>query len=170
MSDESALALVRWTVCLAILAYALRVVADAGDFASLCARRVLWTAGLVFYLAHVAAAFHFVHAWNHDAALRETARQTELLTGWRTWLGLWANYAFTLLWIGDVAAWWAVGAEYPLRCRRTYAAVQAAFAFIVFNATAVFGPPAWRLIVAAFALFLAAALAVRAKRSAARNG
>jgi len=162
--EDAGIALVHWTVRLAVACYAARVLMDAGDFGSLRTRRGVWTVGLGFYLAHVVVAFHVVHHWSHAAAWDETARQTFDLTGWRSGAGLWANYAFTLLWTGDVAAWWATGQPFPQSFRRTYVVVQALFAFFMFNATVVFGPGFWRPIAAAFGMMIAVAVIVRVKR------
>lgn len=162
--EDAGVALVRWTVRLAVVCYAARVLMDVADLGSLRMRRGVWTVGLAFYLAHVATAFHFVHHWSHAAAWDETARQTFELTGWRSGAGLWANYAFTLLWLGDVAAWWALGRNFPRMFRQTSVVVQILFAFLVLNATVVFGPEFWRPIAAAFGLIVAVALVVRVKR------
>lgn len=170
MPDDFGPTLVRWTVRLAVACYAVRVLADAADVGSLRLRRSLWTIGLVFYLAHVAAAFHVVHHWSHAAAWEETARQTAAVTGWNSGVGLWVNYAFTLLWFIDVVAWWMVGPDHPRRFRRVFAGIQTVFAFIIFNATAVFGPVFWRPVVTAFGLALAAAFVVRVKRRSGGNG
>lgn len=62
-----------------------------------------WRVALAFQLAHVGAAFHFVHGWSHKAAWQDTARQVEALTGWESGAGVWVNYAFTLAWAG--VAW-----------------------------------------------------------------
>lgn len=167
--DGTDLPLVRWTVRLAVACYAARVLMDAGDFGSLRARRSLWTVGLVFYLAHVVAAFQLVHGWSHAAAWEETARQTFERTGWRSGVGVWVNYAFTLLWTVDVAAWWIVGPGYSRRFRRVSFVVQSAFAFLVFNATVVFGPAFWRPVAAACGLIIAVALVVRVKRQPLRH-
>lgn len=162
MADPGLVATV-WTARLAVACYAARVLADAGDIGSLRLRRCVWTAGWACFVLHVAAAFAFVHGWSHDAAYRETARQTAAVTGLNWGGGLWVNYAFLIPWTADAAAWWAVGPEYPRRLRRAYAVVQAVFAFLMFNATAVFGPAFWRPVVAAFGLLLATALVVRAR-------
>jgi len=163
VTDADRLATVHWTVRLAVACYAARVLADAGDLGSLRARRSVWTVGLAFYVAHVVAAFQFVHGWSHEHAHRGTARQTAEMVGWESGFGLWVNYAFTLLWLADVVAWWAVGPEYPHRFRRTCVVVQSVFAFLMFNATAVFGPAFWRPVVAAFLLSIAAAVTRRAR-------
>ncbi|MBA3312201.1 MAG: hypothetical protein M3552_12270 [Planctomycetota bacterium] len=155
---------VEWTVRIASAFYAARILADAADVGSHRLRRALWTIGFGFFALHVAAAFHFVHGWSHTAAWNATARQTAELTGWNSGAGLLANYLFTLVWFADVAAWWCVGSLYPRRLRRTSIVVQIAFAFLWFNATAVFGPPFWRPVVAAFGLLLSATWVWRVRR------
>src|SRR5688572_28784366 len=60
----------RWTIrlTLALFAGALAAwLAGGGPVAGVWARRA-WTAGLLLYLAHVAAAFHVFHNWSHQAA------------------------------------------------------------------------------------------------------
>jgi hypothetical protein len=101
--------------------------------------RMLWTAACLLYLAHVAAAFHFVHGWSHQAAYLDTARQTEALLGVRYGGGLYWNYVFTLLWSADVAWWWYSPAGYRNRDRRLQAGVHGFLAFMFFQATVVFG-------------------------------
>ena len=68
-------------------------------------------------------------------------RQTRTLTGWDSGVGLFINYGFTLLWCVDCGLWWQ-----SLRWsqqRLSYWFVQGVFAFLVFNATVVFGPRGW---------------------------
>ena len=100
--------------------------------------RRLWSTGLVFYLAHVAAAFHFVHGWSHDRATLETARQTEELLGVSSGLGLWLNYLFTILWTADALWWWMNEDGYRLRPRWMTVSVHAFLAFMFFNGAVVF--------------------------------
>lgn len=72
--------------------------------------RQWWTAACVFYLLHVVAAFQFVYGWSHTAAVAETARQTEALFGLYWGGGVWFNYLFTALWVGDVL-WWRLAVK-----------------------------------------------------------
>ena len=60
------------------------------------------------------------------------------------------NYLFIGVWMGDVMAWWWMGDAYPER-RQIYWTVQAVFAFMMVNATVVFGPPFWRWVALAIA-------------------
>lgn len=64
---------------------------------------ILWRWGLVFYLAHAAAAFHYVHGWSHGAAWQHTAGQVQSVVGWESGAGVWVNYGFTLAWAGVAA-------------------------------------------------------------------
>jgi hypothetical protein len=63
------------------------------------------TAGVVAYLAHVWCAFAFSYEWSHAVAYRETARQTGELFGVAWGGGLWLNYLFTAVWVGEVVFW-----------------------------------------------------------------
>lgn len=100
-----------------------------------------WTAGLMVFLVHVIAAFHFQHHWNHAAALEYTARRTQELTGWNTGVGLYVNEAFLGLWLLDACCWW-YDLDWP-RHRWVYWTVQSIFAFLMFQATVVFGQWFW---------------------------
>lgn len=104
------------------------------------ASRVAWTLAAAFYLAHVVAAFQFHHHWSHAAAYRETAQQTEEVFGLNWGGGLYFNYAFTVIWIGDAIGWWRIGLDRyrGRRCRMTRA-IHLFFGFMFFNAAVVFG-------------------------------
>jgi len=149
-STEGAAAVV-WTVRAAtafyFLTYAFRVADRRG------AARLLWTLGCAAYLGHVWAAFHFVHHWSHQAALADTARQTQELMGTAVASGLYFNYLFTLVWLGDVIAeWWNVS-----KPRWAAAAVHGFMAFMFVNGAIVFarGAIRWFSIAAAGGVFIA---------------
>ena len=67
--------------------------------------RPVWLLGALTYLAHVAAAFGIHHDWSHAAAYAYTAARTEELFGLDWGGGLWVNYAFTAIWIGEGLCW-----------------------------------------------------------------
>ena len=73
--------------------------------------RAYWTAGCLFYLAHVVAAFAFAYQWSHAVAVAETARQTKALFGLDWGGGIWFNYVFTVIWAGD-ALWWQLASNH----------------------------------------------------------
>lgn len=152
--------LITWSARLVVLFYLLRVAADV-----LLADRVrrerwarwAWTVGCGVYLVHVAFAFHFLHHWSHAAAVEHAARRTREVVGLEFGAGIYVNYAFTLLWIVDVAWWWRRSRTGQAAPTAYYWVVQAIFAFMMFNATVVFGPPHWKWTVAAAVLTLLAA-------------
>jgi hypothetical protein len=106
----------------------------------------LWTLACGFYVAHVAAAFHFYHGWSHAAAHADTARQTAAMTGWNWGGGIHVNYAFTALWVVDVLWWWLAAASHARRPRWITRGWHGFFLFVAFNATVVFGSPAARVV------------------------
>ena len=104
------------------------------------AARLGWTVACVSLLAHVATAFSSYHAWSHEAAYRDTARQTYEVFGINWGGGLYVNYALLVLWIADVGWWWLRGLDaYRRRPWPIVAASQGLLIFIFFNATVVFG-------------------------------
>jgi hypothetical protein len=147
--------LVRGTAQIAVGCYLARVLLDAGGWGSdgwNKRKRLLWTAGAFALMLHIAGAFHFVHDWSHADAVRQTAKQTEQLTGWAWGGGVSINYAFAGFWLWDVIAWWRTGLDYPNRQPWRYWITQAVFAFLIFNATVVFGPRYWLFVGAVFAV------------------
>lgn len=121
--------LTRWTVRIAVALY----------IAGLATRsRLAWTAGCGFYLLHVACAFAYYHHWSHDDAYASTARQTYDAVGLDWGGGLYLNYAFTLVWLGDVVWWWIAPTQYQQRPRALSWLIHGFLGFIAFNATVVF--------------------------------
>ncbi|MEX2287847.1 MAG: hypothetical protein WD648_12210 [Planctomycetaceae bacterium] len=134
--------IILWTIRVALAFYFISVAALIPGGPSTRVNqlaRAAWTMGLVFYVMHVASAFHFSHGWSHAAAYEHTARRTADVVGLDFGGGLYVNYAFTLVWLLDVAWWWRDAAGYRNRPRWNSYSLHAFFAFIVFNATVVFG-------------------------------
>ena len=102
----------------------------------------IWTVGLIFFLAHFASSMGLAHDWSHQNALDHTAQQTEELTGWNWGGGIYFNYLFALVWSFDVLMWWKTGPSW-LDNRGYQIGLHCFFAFIIFNATIVFGPWYW---------------------------
>ncbi len=163
--------LTRASVWLALLGYL------AGPLAALAGRhwaqwqgtaRAIYTAGLVCFLVHVAAAFHFFYGWSHETALTETARETFEAVGRRDGSGLYLNYLFTVLWLADVAWWWRAGLDgFRRRTPWICLVLHGFFVFMAFNATVVFEDGAVRIAGAlATAALVAAVLAAWRRRAA----
>lgn len=160
-----------WSVRLALALYALALLrrwSSRGRRSSLAAARWFWTAGWLAFLFHVLCAFQFYHHWSHTDAYAVTARRTAEVVGWHWGGGLYANYAFTLIWLADALSWWR-GLEIYERRRRAIAwSVQGFLAFLVFNAAVVFAQGAMRwvsLAVCVFLLVFRGWLALRTARS-----
>ncbi len=100
--------------------------------------RICWTAGCVAMCLHVAAAFHFYHAWSHALAVEHTAAETAAVVGWNWGGGVWFNYLVLVLWLGDVCWWWTDPAGHQRRRNWITIALQSYLAFIFFNAIVVF--------------------------------
>jgi len=143
--------LIAWSARIAILFYFLRLAADilmASSQRQEFWARLAWTVGCAVYLVHVVFAFHFALGWSHMAALEHAARRTVETVGTSFPSGMYVNYVFTLLWLADVTLWWRRAAKNEPTPPMLYWSIQAVFAFMVFNATVVFGPPFWRWAVA----------------------
>ncbi len=158
MPTPLGVAITAWTARVAVGCYVARLLIDAArphDDRWQQRARLVWTLGVVSFLMHVAAAFHYYHAWSHAAAWEHTREQTLGKTGWDSGAGLSCNYAFTLVWLIDAAAWW-FDVRWPRR-QWAYFTLQGFYAFMIINATAVFGPPGWFAVAALVLVALAVA-------------
>lgn len=141
--------LLRGTAWLSLLAWAAsewRRRSSAPASAGERGARAAFTAGGLALLAHSALAFHLRHDWSHEAALRDTARQTEGLTGLAFGSGLLVSYAFLALWIVESAWWWRSPATYRRRTPALDVAVRAFFLFMFVNGAIVFAHGPVRLL------------------------
>lgn len=159
--------LTKLTVWLALTAYAWACAGLlSGDRSN--GIRIVWSVGCAIFLAHVACAFGFHHGWSHADAYRQTARQTAAMTGMNWGGGLYFNYLFAALWLGDVVWWWLSPSSHARRARLVGAALHGFLFFLVVNGAVVFvrGP------MKAYGLFLCVSLLVlwwRGRRLTARG-
>ncbi len=154
--------LVRWTARIAVACYIARLACDSGHNGGIDSQkiaRIWWSIGCATFVLHVIVAFHFIHHWSHTAAFDATAKRTAEMTGWNSGFGLYINEAFLLLWLTDTFFWWQ-DVSWP-RHRRIYWTVQSVFAFLMIQATAIFGPPFWIPVV----VLVIAILSIRAFRT-----
>jgi hypothetical protein len=119
-----------------------RTWSDAGSVRG----RWAWTLGAVAMLAHTAVAFHVRHDWSHGAAQADTARQTREMTGLDWGGGLFVNYAFLLVWAGDVVWWWLSPTAFRHRPRSIDLAVRGFLLFMFVNGAIVFVPGPMRIL------------------------
>lgn len=104
----------------------------------LVAARWLNSFGCAAFLAHVTCAFHFYHGWSHSAAYRETARQTAELVGWNWGGGLYLNYLFALVWLGEAVSSWVNPNGHLQRPKWLTWTVRSFFLFMMLNGAVVF--------------------------------
>ncbi len=151
-----------WSIRLAIACYLGCIAIDLRNIrvrqakSSIAFARWLWTGGFALYAAHIAFAFAFVHGWSHDQALAHTSEQTARVVGFNWGGGLYFNYAFTAFWMFDSAVWWTRGLERHSLSRGYFVTLHTVFAFMLFNATVVFGPPWYKPVAAMVGLTLVA--------------
>lgn len=145
---------INWTARLFVACYISRLILDTADTRdwSLRAGRYLWTCGCLVFLAHIVAAFHWKHHWSHSEAHTHVLNRTAEMTGVQTGVGIYVNYLFATLWCLGTVAWWT-SLNWP-KHRIAYWSIQAVFAFLMFQATAVFGPPFWKPVAIAVILAL----------------
>jgi hypothetical protein len=129
--------LTRGTVWVALCLYVAGEVVRASNGSGTPVR---WchTAGCAAFLAHVVCAFGFYHHWSHAAAFADTARQTAQFTGWNWGGGLYVNYAFGLVWLGETVWSWVHPAGYPNRPKWIIRTLRGFFLFMIFNGAVVF--------------------------------
>ena len=100
--------------------------------------RAFSTAGVLALCAHSALAFHTRYGWSHEAARRETARQTEAVTGLAFGGGLYVNEVFLIVWFVEVLWWWRAAARYRSRGRALEWPVRAFFLLMFVSGAIVF--------------------------------
>jgi hypothetical protein len=102
-----------------------------------------WIAAWILCVIHVICAFHFRHHWVHDAAIQHTAEMTERIVGIRWGGGLYVNYVFLICWgASAIPSLFGYGGHAQSQ-RWLETGLHAFAAFMMFNATAIFGPPWW---------------------------
>lgn len=152
MSPELADLIVRWLARLVVACYAMRCWVDfrisrkRSWFASRALARWIWTIGCILFVFHVGTALAWVHHYDHAAAYEHTAERTFDVIGVRWGGGIYVNHLFLLFWVFDSLLWWRAGVDGPYRLNIYYWFVQAVFAFMFLNATVVFGPSHWIVI------------------------
>jgi hypothetical protein len=158
----TSLAIVRGTMLLATIAWAVGEVLMRRSIPSDRWARWSWTAAILLALLHVVVAFELVYAWNHEAAVEATVQQTADRFG-RGWRGaIYVNYIFLIIWFADVCWWWAAPLSHRTRSRRLENVRLGLFVFMFFNGAVVFASPAGRSVgIAALAAVLLASPSLR---------
>jgi hypothetical protein len=98
----------------------------------------LWSAGAALAVAHTLLVFASRYGWEHERALQFTAAQTSAVFGLDWSGGLYVNYLFIAVWIGDAIWWRWRPSRYPLRPPHVTALLRVFYFVVLLNATVVF--------------------------------
>jgi hypothetical protein len=131
-----------WTsLALLVTAEAGRQRLSDGDRPAAWARPAL-ILGALLMTGHVLLALASRYGWDHDAAVRETARQAAVVYGFE-WRGnIYVSYTFVLLWFAE--AWrWPISSDRGGATTTIEWARRAFFFLIIFNGAVVFATTAW---------------------------
>lgn len=125
------------------LALALYVASEAAGGSNVSARRArtarwLFTWGAVAFFIHVTCAFQFYHSWSHTAAYAETARQTHAMTGGNSGVGLYVNYLFGAVWLGEALWIWGNPSTWKSRANWITWCLRGFFLFMMVNGAVIF--------------------------------
>ena len=168
---NTALWITRLTALTAVTLYGASLLVDRpqGPLASRRLARLFWTAGSAIYLVHVVCAFGLMHDWSHAIAYRHTAARTAELVGLDWGGGLYFNHLFTAVWLGDALWWWLRPASYQARGFGTRLVLRGFLAFMVFQATVVFGSRPAQVLGGAIFLAWGAKLLRQSRKKTARR-
>ena len=127
--------------------------------------RIVFIAGLLFCLVHIAIAMGSVHGWSHAAAMAATAAQTKATFGLDYGGGVFVNYAFVLAW-GLDAAFWYPSTESASRVAGTLRwLLRIFYAIVLLNAAVIFAGGARRVLGLAIVIWLVWIWGRRARRA-----
>jgi hypothetical protein len=95
-------------------------------------------AGALLLVLHVLIALHLRYGWDHELAVRETARQAATVYGFE-WRGnIFVSYAFVLLWCAEVVWWRSRPPEDTAAARVLFWAWRGFFFVVIANGAVVF--------------------------------
>ena len=100
--------------------------------------RVAWSLGALLAVAHALLAFAVFYGWSHAVAREATARQTAALTGLAFAGGIYVNYVFLLVWLGDAMWWWVAPRSHAARPGWVSVTIRGFIFFIIVNGAVVF--------------------------------
>lgn len=105
----------------------------------------IWLAGAVLCAIHMTIAMGGHYHWDHERAVRETAVRAATVYGFAWRGGLYVNYLFLLVWIGEIA-WWRISPQsYATRPAAIRHTLWIFYIIIIFNAVVVFATTPGRI-------------------------
>lgn len=147
-------------------AIAVRLSSPGGERSQLV--RGLWTTGWLFLVAHVVLAIAWFHDGSWSEAYEHTAARTEEAVGWRWGGGVWLNLLTTIIWGIDVVRAWTIPLDAGRKAWWWDIGCHLYMAFMIFNATVVFGSRPAQVVGGLISLGLVLALVRRMKRRGSR--
>lgn len=132
--------LLYWIVWLSLIAFAVGELAKSRRYAGAWS---ISATGAILLAVHIVLAMAVRHGWSLTSALETTARQTSQMFGINSGGGVYVNYLFAAVWIGELFVWrrWPEGyaarpgwIRWPLR----------AFYFVIIVSAAVIFAMGWR--------------------------
>lgn len=129
-----------WTIRLSMACYVIAIAIRVGNSIQPVKRveRQIWAAGAILCAIHVALAMAGFHNFSHADSIKHTAEVTRQVIGLNWGGGVYVNYLFTAVWGWDALR------HFRIVNYRTPKWLHIFMAFIVVNATVVFGPLWWR--------------------------
>jgi hypothetical protein len=113
------------------------------------AARWAWRAsllGALLCIAHIVIVMGLRHSWSHDAAVRDTARQTTEVFGVAVGAGVYVNYVFVMVWLAELGWWRRDPSGYARRGRLVVWLLRGFYFVILVNAAVIFVRPQLRLV------------------------
>jgi hypothetical protein len=108
--------------------------------------RAAWSVGALLAIVHALLAFAVFYGWSHAVAREATARQTAALTGLAFAGGIYINYVFLLVWLGDAMWWWVAPRSYATRPGWVSVTIRGFIFFIILNGAVVFADGLARIV------------------------
>jgi hypothetical protein len=108
--------------------------------------RGAWSLGAFLAVAHALLAFAVFYGWSHTVAREATARQAAALTGLNFEGGIYVNYVFLMVWLGDALWWWLAPRSHDARPNWVSVAIRGFIFFIILNGAVVFADGLARIV------------------------
>jgi hypothetical protein len=116
--------------------------------------RLFWTFGVATLGIHIVLAFGLSHRWSHAAAVEHVRS----VGGFGS--GIVVNYLFVLVWFSDALWWWLNPRTHAIRAPWLVWSSHGFLAFVVLNATLVFGSEEGRYFYGVLLFIFASALLI----------
>jgi hypothetical protein len=120
------------------------------------AARWAWRAsllGALLCIAHIVIVMGLRHGWSHDAAVRDTARQTMKVFGVAFGAGAYVNYVFVVVWLAELGWWRRDPLGYARRGPLAAWLLRGFYFVILVNAAVIFVRPQFRIAGLALLVF-----------------